>query len=200
MLEDSALIERSLAGKRECFDVLFARHQSAVRKRIRSMAGRGPSEDDRVQQVFLKAWCHLSTFRSESSFRTWIIRIATNEVFQGYRREHKSPLCAAEIDLGTFSSNAESPLESLERKQEAESIRDAIARLPRMYREVLVMRYLEERSELETSRALAGSLASVKSRLFRARRMLLAAVQSQGRPVKMPKRIRQFRIQRRRAA
>lgn len=199
-LEDSALIEQSLQGKRECFDVLFARHQAAVRRRIRSLAGSEPNEDDVVQQVFLKAWCHLSTFRSASSFRTWITRIAINEVFQLRRREYRNPLCPSAFDLDTFSSTVESPQKSLERKQEAESVRNAIAGLPKMYREVLVMHYLEERSELETARAVAGSLPGVKSRLHRARQMLLAALQRQCRPVEMAKCVTTFPIPRRRAA
>lgn len=195
-LEDSALIERSLEGKRECFDVLFARHQWAVRKRIRSIAWSEPNEDDIVQQVFLKAWCHLSSFRSACSFRTWITRIAINEVFQLYRRKNQNPLCRSTVDLDALSSNIESPQKSLERKQEAESLRNAIAGLPRMYRDVLVMHYLEERSELEIARAVAGSLPSVKSRLYRARHMLLAALQRQCLRVEMAKPVTRFPIPR----
>lgn len=199
-LEDSALIEQTLEGKRECFDVLFARHQSAVRKRIRSIAGSEPNEDDIVQQVFLKAWCHLSSFRSASSFRTWITRIAINEVFQLYRRENHDPLYPSTLDLDTLSSTIESPQKSLERKQEAESVRNAIAGLPKMYREVLVMHYLEERRELEIARAAAASLSSVKSRLYRARQMLLAALQRQRRPFEIAKPVTRLLIPRRRAA
>ena len=189
MLEDDELIGLTLAGQTECFNVLIDRHKSSVRTRIRSMAPNAAHEDDLVQQAFLKAWRHLASFRFESSFRTWITRIAANEVMQLYRRECHSPVCPATQELDTFASNFESPQQSFERTEAAQTVRSAIAGLPAMYKQILTLHYLEELSEAETARWLRGSVAMVKSRLFRARQMLLASLQRQSQQVsQMPKR------------
>ena len=61
-------------------------------------------EDDLVQEVFFKAWRHLGSFRSEAEFRTWIIRIAINEVMQLYRRKSHDPLSRqSEDQAGVYS-------------------------------------------------------------------------------------------------
>jgi RNA polymerase sigma-70 factor (ECF subfamily) len=189
MLEDDELIGLTLAGQTECFNVLIDRHKSSVRTRIRAMAPNTAHEDDLVQQAFLKAWRHLASFRFESSFRSWITRIAINEVIQLYRRECHSPVFPATRELDTFASNFESPQQSFERTETAQTIRSAIAGLPATYKQILILHYFEELSEAEAARWLHGSIAMVKSRLFRARQMLLAALQRQSQQVsQMPKR------------
>ena len=136
-------------------------------------------EDDFVQEVFLKAWIHLVSFRSESSFRTWIIRIAVNEVLQFHRRESHTPMCPALADLDTFASSCESPHQSLERKEAIQRMRSAIAKLPAIYRDIVVLRSLKQLSEVETARSLQGGVPMVKTRLFRARQLLSAALKRQ---------------------
>jgi RNA polymerase sigma-70 factor, ECF subfamily len=188
-LEDSALIELTLAGETACFNVLIDRHQASVRTRIRSMTRKTEDEDDLVQQVFFKAWRHLASFRSEAQFRTWITQIATNEVLQLYRRESHSPLCPALANLDTFASKIESPQQSLERSEAVETVRRAIRHLPAIYRQILVLRDLKQLSEADTARLLQASIPMVKSRLFRARQMLSAELQrrSQRVPRRVPK-------------
>ncbi len=200
-IEDHVLIEMVLAGRAECFDVLMERHQSAVRRRIRSMTYDASNEDDFVQDVFLKAWRHLASFRSESSFRTWITRIAVNEVMQFYRRERHSPTCPAFKDLDTYASSLGSPHQPLERKEATQRVRSAIAKLPAIYRDILVLRDLQELSEVEAARSLEGSIPMVKTRLFRARQLLSLALQTQplrGSPkggLTMPRARRKSKIQ-----
>jgi RNA polymerase sigma-70 factor (ECF subfamily) len=179
-LEDSALIELTLAGETACFNVLIDRHQAAVRTRIRSMTRKTEDEDDLVQQVFFKAWRHLASFRSEAKFRTWITQIATNEVRQLYRRESHSPQCPALGNFDIFASKLDSPQQSLERSETVETVRRAIAHLPAIYRQILVLRELKQLSQAETARWLRASIPMVKSRLFRARQMLSAEIQRQG--------------------
>lgn len=81
---DSTLIKLALAGETECFAVLIDRHRGAVRRRITSMVGNTADADDLLQETLLKVWHHLPTFRSESSFRTWMTRVAINAVLQAY--------------------------------------------------------------------------------------------------------------------
>lgn len=175
--EDSALIKLALAGQTECFAVLMDRHLVAVRRRIASMVGNAADAEDVLQEVLVTVWRHLSTFRSESSFRTWMTRVAINEVLQSYRRERCRPLCLTLVDLNAFASLDESPYQSLARVELAQVIRSAVAGLPAKYRQVLILRDLKELSERETAQWLELSIPAVKTRLFRARLMLLAALQ-----------------------
>jgi len=175
-LQDSALIEGTLAGRSECFTVLMNRHMPAVRRRVKSMAPNTWDEDDLVQETFLKAWRHLSSFRSDASFRTWITRVATNEVLQQYRRNRRSPAGPAATGLDTCASHDESPHEALARMETRQTIRTAIARLPEKYRRVLILRDLDELTTHEAARCLQSGVPLVKSRHFRARQLLSTAI------------------------
>jgi len=175
--EDSTLIKLTLAGQTECFTVLTNRHLPAVRRRIGSIISNTTDADDLLQEVLMKVWRHLSTFRSESTFRTWITRVATNEVLQSRRREQRRPLCQAISDLNILPSSCESPHQSFARVEVTEALRRAVLGLPSKYRQVLVLRDLQELDERETAQWLKLSIPAVKTRLFRARLMLSAALQ-----------------------
>ncbi len=175
--EDSALIELALAGQTEGFMVLMDRHLAAVKGRIHSMVRNPTDGDDLLQEVSLKVWRHLSTFRSQSSFRTWMTRVAINEVFQSYRRERCRPLCQALDDYDVFVSPSESALQSLIRAETTQVVRKAVVDLPAIYRQVLIFREFEQLSAREIAQSLQLSIPAVKTRLFRARFMLLAALQ-----------------------
>ena len=79
-LDDSLLIKLAREDQDECFSILLDRHLMAVRRRIGSMVRNPTDADDILQEVSLKAWRHLSTLRSECSFRAWMTRVAINEV------------------------------------------------------------------------------------------------------------------------
>jgi RNA polymerase sigma-70 factor (ECF subfamily) len=177
-LEDSALIEMILAGQAECFTILMDRHLAAVKKRIRSMVRSAADADDLVQEVLLKVWLHLKTFRAESSFRTWMTRVAINEALQAHRRERCSAPRSQELrDLDTFVSPLESPYRSLARTEMIQAVRKAVMKLPAKYRQVLILRDLDQLNTIETARSVQASVPAVKTRLVRARLMLLAGLQ-----------------------
>jgi len=176
-LEDRVLIELALAGNTECFDILVHRHQLAVRRRIQSMLHNFLHEDDLLQEVFLKAWRHLASFRAEASFRTWLGQIATNEVLQLYRRERHCPIRPATIELDKFTSPFESQHRAVERGEAAQLVRSAIAELPPMYRQVLILRDLEQLTQEETVQCLKTNIPTMKTRLWRGRQMLLKTIQ-----------------------
>jgi RNA polymerase sigma factor (sigma-70 family) len=176
MFEDNTLIKLALAGHAECFTVLMDRHLFAVRRHIGSMVRDATDTDDLVQEVLLKIWRHLSTFRSESSFRTWMTRVAINEVLQSYRRKQRSPLFRALGDLDAIASPGDCPHKSLARAEATKTVRHAVAELPARYRQVLILRDLEQLSERETAESLQSTISAVKTRLFRARLLLSAAL------------------------
>ena len=176
-LEDDALIRLALAGQAECFAVLMDRHLGAIKRCIRSIVWNATDADDVLQEVLLKVWRHLSTFRSESSFRTWMIRVAVNEVLQSHRREQRWRWSQTPGDLDALASPCESPHQSLVRVEVTHAVRSAVVGLPAKYRQVLILRDLEQLSVQETAQWLQSSIPAVKTRLFRARHMLVAALQ-----------------------
>jgi RNA polymerase sigma-70 factor (ECF subfamily) len=175
--EDSTLIKLALAGQAESFTVLTNRHLPAVRRSVGSIVPNITDADDVIQEVLLKVWRHLSTFRLESTFRTWMTRVAVNEALQSYRRERRRSVCQALDDFETFASPIESPLLSLTRAETTQVVRNAVRELPAKYRLVLTLRDLEQLSLRETARMVQSSVPAVKTRLFRGRLMLRAAIQ-----------------------
>jgi RNA polymerase sigma-70 factor, ECF subfamily len=179
MFEDNTLIKLALEGQAECFSVLIDRHAAAVKRHIGSMVRNATDAEDLLQEVLLRVCRHLSTFRRESSFRTWIIRVAVNEVLQSVRREQRWRW-SQPGDLDTLASLCESPHQSLVRVEATHAVRNAIVGLPEKYRQVLILRDLEQHSVQETAQRLQLSIPAVKTRLFRARHMLLGAIQRSG--------------------
>jgi len=180
--EDSALIKLALEGQTECFTVLTNRHLPAVRRRIGSMVPNTTDADDLIQEVLLKIWRHLSTFRSESTFRTWMTRVAINEALQLFRRQQIRPICQSLREFDTFASHHETPLDALARAETTQIVRQAAVALPAKYSQVVILRDIEELSERETAQRLQSSIPAVKTRLFRARRMLSAALRRKRNP------------------
>jgi RNA polymerase sigma-70 factor (ECF subfamily) len=174
--EDGALIELALAGQAGSFDVLMARHLGAVKRRIVSIVPNATDADDLLQEVAFKVWRRLSTFRAESSFRTWITRVAVNEALQFYRRGPVWRLCQPLEDFDNLASSYESPHQSLARDEMVQALRSEVRKLPVKYRQVVILRELKELSERETAQQLQLTVAALKSRLFRARLMLGASL------------------------
>jgi RNA polymerase sigma-70 factor (ECF subfamily) len=180
--EDTTLIELALAGQPECFSALMDRHLVAVKRRIGTMVRNATDRDDVVQEVMFKVWLHLSTFRSESSFRTWITRVATNEALQIYRKERRRPACQPHRDLDAFASPVESPFQFVARVESAQAVRSAVVGLPAKYRQVLILHDLEQRTARETARSLQSTIPAVKTQLHRGRLLLSSALQKPRRP------------------
>jgi RNA polymerase sigma-70 factor, ECF subfamily len=174
--EDRTLIEMAVAGHSECFSVLMERHGTAVRRCIGALVRNRSDVEDVVQDTFLKAWRGLSTFRFEANFRTWITSVAANEALALHRRGRCRPFCLPPTDFETVRSSYDSPEQALTRSEAQRTVRRVIAALPQKYREILTLCELEELSGRQAARHLKSSISLVKSRLFRARRMLSAAL------------------------
>jgi len=137
--EDGALIELALAGQTGSFDILMARHLGAVRKRIVSIVPNTTDADDLLQEVAFKVRRRLSTFRAESSFRTWMTRIAVNEALQFYRRGPLRRLCQPLEDFDNLVSGYESPHQSLARGEVVQAVRSEVGKLPEKYKQVVML-------------------------------------------------------------
>jgi RNA polymerase sigma-70 factor (ECF subfamily) len=175
-LDDSVLINLVLTGNAECFGVLMDRHLAGVRGRIRRMTRSVSDADDIMQEVQLKIWRHLGSYRSESSFRTWMTRVAINEALQFYRKANRFPLVHDPTELAELTSPSESPLQACVRAQLTERLKAAVERLPAKHKQVVVLHNLQELSLQETARELQATTPAVKTQLFRAKAALSKAL------------------------
>lgn len=172
------MIEKVLAGETDTFHELIRPHERSVYLMALSLLHNEAEAEDAAQETFIKAYRNLGRFRAESRFSTWLIAIVLNEARGRLRR--KQPGLTDSIDDTSEGSVTpaqltdwrEIPSESLERKEIRSLIRGALSALPLAYREVFVLRELEERNVQETAEALGITVASVKMRLHRARLML----------------------------
>lgn len=168
-LQDDGLIRRSRAGDREAFGQLVSRHQAAVYRVVRGILGDPAESEDVAQEVFLKAYANLARFRGESSFFTWLYRIAVNEALRARKRRTPQTLEAL--------PETEVPPPEPEAEEEGPSLRTLqrlLARLPDDYRAIVTLRDLEGLSYQEVAETLEIPIGTVESRLFRARQELRA--------------------------
>jgi len=136
--------------------------------------------EDCAQEAVLKAFKNIRQFRFEAKFSTWLIQIAINEARMRRRKQRTDLIEPIEKDPGEegtyapreFADWREIPSETLERQEVRSLIRRALDALPIAYREVFVLRELEDRNVQETADTLGITTASVKMRLHRARMML----------------------------
>jgi len=136
--------------------------------------------EDAAQEAMLKALANIRQFRAEARFSTWLIQITVNEALMRRRRERTRMTEAIDDhrdDEGQYTPREfadwrEIPSEALERKEVRRKLAEALASLDRKYREVFVLRDMEQLNIQETAEALGISVASVKTRLLRARLML----------------------------
>jgi RNA polymerase sigma-70 factor, ECF subfamily len=178
---DAELITRVLAGERELFHELVRPYEKSAYFAAFSVLQNEHDAEDAAQDAVLKALKNLRNFRAESKFSTWLISIAINEARSRVRHarvlEFESVDQSIEDEEGDFipaviSDWREVPLQALERKELRELLQKAISGLPGIYRQVLLLRDVEEVSIADTAEALGVSPGVVKTRLLRARLMM----------------------------
>ncbi|MCA9257191.1 MAG: sigma-70 family RNA polymerase sigma factor, partial [Phycisphaerales bacterium] len=150
---------------------LVRRTEPAVRRLVSRILAWSEDTPDVVQDVFATAIVNLPSFRGGSAVETWLMRIAINRCRRHLRRRRfvewirrpRPPSPAAD--------------EPVDRSETNRAVRSAVAALPARYREVVVLRYLEERSTRETAEILDERVNTVEVRLHRARGMLESALE-----------------------
>jgi RNA polymerase sigma-70 factor (ECF subfamily) len=186
------LIARVQRGQNELFYELVRPYERRVYAAALAILRNETDAEDVAQEAMLKAFANIRQFRAEARFSTWLIQITVNEALMRRRRERTVVMEGIDahrdddgIDYAPrdFADWREIPSEALERKEVRQRLGEALATLDRKYREVFVLRDMEQLNIQETAEALGISVASVKTRLLRARLMLrdlLAAGWEQG--------------------
>jgi RNA polymerase sigma-70 factor (ECF subfamily) len=170
--DEQAWITSAQQGDRQAFGELVLRHRQGVVNVVYRMCGDSVLAEDAAQEAFLRAWQNLGRYKPRFAFRSWVYRIALNMAVDALRRERPITDLAAE----PLVSSAESPEAWLERKQQAEEVRQAVLDLPPASRAALVLREYEALNYHEIAEALDIPLGTVMSRLNYARGQLRRAL------------------------
>lgn len=173
---DLVRIRRFQAGDTTAFEEILRAHQDRILTLCRYLLGNAADAEDAAQDVFLKAFKGLRTFRPEASLYTWLYRIAVNTCIDRKRKPFFISLFApGDRDDTTIvdpRSNAPSPEKLLESRQIARSIEDALKALSPKLRAAIVLKEIEGLAYEEIAEVLDVSLGTVKSRISRAREEL----------------------------
>jgi RNA polymerase sigma-70 factor (ECF subfamily) len=176
---EAQMIASILAGNTHEFHTLIQPYERSVYSMALSMLQNEADAEDAAQEAFLKAFRNLDKFRGEAKFSTWLISITLNEARS--RLRHKKTAKTDSLDELTEGGHVspallrdwrEIPSEALERQEVRLLLQDAITDLPTIYREVFVLRDMEDLSVNQSAEALGISVAAAKVRLHRARLML----------------------------
>jgi RNA polymerase sigma-70 factor (ECF subfamily) len=177
---EEQMIASVLSGDREKYHDLIRPYEQSVYRMALSFMKSESDAEDVAQEAFLNAFRNLAAFRGQAKFSTWLISITLNEARGRLRRQSlvrmesldETPEEGGRVSPALLRDWREVPSEALERKEIREMLRQAIDGLAPIYREVVLLRDVEELSVEETATALTISVASVKTRLHRARIML----------------------------
>jgi RNA polymerase sigma-70 factor (ECF subfamily) len=173
-IADEEIVRRCLAGERDAFAELVRRHQRVVYGVAVRMLGSRDQAEDAAQEAFVRAYSRLATFRGDCAVRVWLIQIVTRLCLDLLRARRRRPEVFLDdhggdpIDAGWESAVAE-----------RHAIARAIAELPPHYRAAIILRHLQHMPYRDMARALGIPLATVKTHLRRARRILHSRLQSE---------------------
>lgn len=178
--EEERRIASILSGNRREFHDLIRPYERRAYAMALSMTKNEADAEEIVQEAFLKAFRGLHSFRAQSRFSTWLLSITMNEARNWLRRRNALKVESLDDSGDEHQRFApallrdwrEIPSETLERLEMRRILQEAITGLPFIYREVLILRDIEELSVSESAEALGISETSVKVRLHRARMML----------------------------
>jgi RNA polymerase sigma-70 factor (ECF subfamily) len=170
---DRALVEAAASGNREAFDELVRRHQAAMITLARLLtSGRGDAED-LAQDVFVRAWRSLRGFRGESTFRTWLHRVAINVIRTGQARHGRLSrvfVSRRADEAPPDPASGDEPVDAaLARRQ---VIDRALATLPDELRVAVTLRDMQGLDYKEIAAVLDVPIGTVESRIFRGRQKL----------------------------
>lgn len=174
--EDRLLVAETLEGNQLSFQLLIERYQDRLFGLVRHYTKSAVEVEDIVQDTFIKAYRKLESFQHQSSFSTWIYRIAVNTALDFLKRSGRNPVqtvedpeVVGEGPQSRASAQLAAPDAALEREEIAEITKNVLAELPEIFRTVLVLREFEDLSYQEMAEVLSVSIGTVESRLFRAR-------------------------------
>lgn len=180
-ITDFDLLQAMLAGDEQAFATLYRRRHEGIFRFALQMCGSRALAEDITQEVFMVLIRETHCFDpTRGSLNAFLFGVARNHLLRRLQRERFYAPMESEESESEPAPQAEDPLLKITRSETIETVRSAVLSLPERYREVVVLCDLEEMSYAETAEVLGCAIGTVRSRLHRARGLLIEKL----RPVK----------------
>jgi RNA polymerase sigma-70 factor (ECF subfamily) len=176
-LSDESLIARVAEGDRRAMQLLFTRHQQRVYRFVLRLVGNSATAEDIVSDVFLDLWQQAARFEGRARLSTWLLAIARNKALSAMRRRIDQPLDAMAEAIPDPAITAE---ETLDANKRGAVLRKCLEQLSPAHREIIDLVYYHEKSVDEVSSIIGVPAATVKTRMFYARKRLAELVRAAG--------------------
>lgn len=167
--QDQSDVALAAEGDLDAFERIVQRWQHRLINLAWRFCRDRATAEDMAQEVFLKVFRSLGTFRRESAFSSWITAVALNTYRSRIRREG---LPLGSVDLSRMACPGMDISSVIEQSRRDEGVRATVLTLPERYRQAILMYYFEEKDVAETSKILGVSEGTLKARLHRARDLL----------------------------
>jgi RNA polymerase sigma-70 factor (ECF subfamily) len=179
MNDDSSLVRKALKGDGKAFEMIVLRYQQSLVNYLGRTTGDRETALDFAQDIFLKAYSSLASYRTTFKFSTWLFKIASNHMIDHWRKK-KIPAVSLDQsyddDEGSLRIQVEDREASVARKYELAEVRarieKALERIPEALRELFVLRHVNEFSYEEIAEIKDLPVGTVKNRVFQAKEML----------------------------
>ncbi len=168
---DRQLVARTRGGEANAFGELVRRYQTSVYNVCYRLLGDPQEAEDLAQEAFLRAYRRLGSYDDQRPFGPWMRRVAANLSLNALQGRKATLSLQEELDQ-TPEEPSDAPEPSATRKEEVERVRRALLRLPAHYRAVIELRHYQGMSYDEIAGVLGIGLGDVRTRLFRARRLM----------------------------
>jgi RNA polymerase sigma-70 factor (ECF subfamily) len=179
MMSDADLVIAAQNGNDQAFSELFNRHRHSCVRRAISILKNAADAEEEVQNAFWRAYTNIERFQGDAQFTTWLSRIVINQCLMRLRSaKRKRTFSIDDVQVGDervtleLRDTQDNPEEGMGREQVIKITQAEIRRIPPLLRDVLVMKDIEQRPIDEVALHFRITVAAVKSRLLRARRML----------------------------
>lgn len=169
----ASLVERARQGERRAFETLYRENVGRVYALCLRMSGDADRAEELTQDVFVRAWSRLASFRGDSQFSTWLHRIAVNAVLQKRRGDKRRELRVETRDAQELAEAPAARVTSAERMD----LERAVAALPEGARAVFVLHDVQGYKHHEIADMMGLAVGTTKAQLHRARRLLREALE-----------------------
>ena len=171
---DKILVERIASGDKLAMQALFARHRTPVYRWLYRLVGSETLAEDLLSDVFFDVWQQAGRYQGRAAVSTWLLSIARFKALSARRRRIDAPL--DETIETTVADSADDPEITLQKKSRSELVRQAMSKLSPEHREIIDLVYYHEKSVDECAHILGITAATVKTRMFYARKKLAELV------------------------
>jgi RNA polymerase sigma-70 factor, ECF subfamily len=175
---DEVLIGRIAGGDRLAMQVLFARHHVRVYRFVLRLVRNEAAAEDLISEVFLDVWRQAAKFEGRSAVSTWMLSMARFKALSTLRRRTEEEL--DDETAGAIEDSEDDPETALAKKDKGAALRQCLEKLSAEHREIVDLVYYHEKSVAEVSIIVGIPEATVKTRMFYARKKLSELLKEQG--------------------